>query len=189
MVTRQQLYRCTREHRTKLALFANNRSTKSKNGGRDSSKARAQKEGRRGARRRRQSLRWCHTPVTAPDGISSSFISHNVDRQQRHGQRDGQAPPVTGYAVFDKCHLGTNNDLAAGSKDQTIGKVRIHLFTMEMDRTGRTRTGTHSSHCTRPACVGTGSSGSLRLTCLSLSGVLRLYIQPFTVLQLDALRH
>jgi hypothetical protein len=30
---------------------------------------------------------------------------------------------------------------------------------------------------------------NVRLTCLSLSGVLRLYIQPFTVLQLDALRH
>ncbi|CAD6260552.1 unnamed protein product [Miscanthus lutarioriparius] len=105
---------------------------------------------------------------------------------------------VLTLAVFDNCHLGNG---AAGNgaviRDQRIGKVRIRLSTLEMDKA---RTSAHPLVVLHPS--GLRKNGELclavRLTCLSLGSVVRLYgqpllpkvhyIQPLTVVQLDSLR-
>ncbi|XP_025824067.1 FT-interacting protein 1-like [Panicum hallii] len=105
---------------------------------------------------------------------------------------------VLTLAVFDNCQLG---NAAAGSgaavRDQRIGKVRIRLSTLEMDRVYTTA---HPLVVLHPS--GLRKNGELRLavrlTCLSLGSVVYLYgqpflpkmhyVHPFTVLQLDNLR-
>ncbi|XP_062224813.1 FT-interacting protein 1-like [Phragmites australis] len=107
---------------------------------------------------------------------------------------------VLTLAVFDNCHLG-NATAGNGSndavRDQRIGKVRIRLSTLEMDKV---YTNAHPLVVLHPS--GLRKNGELclavRLTCLSLGSVVYLYsqpllpkmhyIQPFTILQLDALR-
>ncbi|KAL6650889.1 hypothetical protein ACP70R_009814 [Stipagrostis hirtigluma subsp. patula] len=107
---------------------------------------------------------------------------------------------VLTLAVFDNCHLVSGAGGGGGSgavRDQRIGKVRIRLSTLEMDRVYTTA---HPLVVLHPS--GLRRNGELRLavrlTCLSLGGVVHLYgqpllprmhyVQPFTVLQLDNLR-
>ncbi|WVZ55279.1 hypothetical protein U9M48_005960 [Paspalum notatum var. saurae] len=88
---------------------------------------------------------------------------------------------VLTLAVFDNCYLGTATGVV---KDQIkrIGKVRIRLSTLEMDKVstaGLPRT--RSSSCTRPTCARTASSAwpcASQITCLSLGSVVYLYGQP-----------
>jgi hypothetical protein len=106
---------------------------------------------------------------------------------------------VLTLAVFDNSHLaGTNDHTSASSNDQRIGKVRIRLSTLQTDTV---HTNTHSLVALHPSS-GLRRNGDLRLavrlTCLSLASVARLYAQPllpaphylhpFTAPQLDALR-
>uniref|UniRef100_A0A0E0KRT0 C2 domain-containing protein n=1 Tax=Oryza punctata TaxID=4537 RepID=A0A0E0KRT0_ORYPU len=103
---------------------------------------------------------------------------------------------VLTLAVFDNCHLGSNA-AAAGGKDQRIGKVRIRLSTLEMDRV---YTNAHQLVVLHPSGVRKNGDICLavRLTCLSLASVVRLYgqpllprmhyVHPFTIAQLDGLR-
>ncbi|CAL5068405.1 unnamed protein product [Urochloa decumbens] len=86
---------------------------------------------------------------------------------------------VLTLAVFDNCHL--SGGVATGDaavRDQRIGKVRIRLSTLEMDKV---YTNAHPLVTLHPS--GLRSSGELRLavrlTCLSLGAVVRLYGQPF----------
>ncbi|KAJ1271491.1 hypothetical protein BS78_06G131500 [Paspalum vaginatum] len=102
---------------------------------------------------------------------------------------------VLTLAVFDNCHLG--NATAGAGRDQRIGKVRIRLSTLEMDKVC---TSAHPLVLLHPS--GLRKNGELclavRLTCLSLGSVVYLYgqpllpkmhyINPLTVLQLDNLR-
>ncbi|CAN6268219.1 unnamed protein product [Urochloa humidicola] len=102
---------------------------------------------------------------------------------------------VLTLAVFDNCHLAASD---AAVRDQRIGKVRIRLSTLEMDKV---YTNAHPL-VTLHASGGLRRSGELRLAvrlmCLSLGTVLRLYGQPFlprmhyayplTAAQLDSLR-
>jgi hypothetical protein len=105
---------------------------------------------------------------------------------------------VLTLAVFDNCQLGTAAAAGSGAvRDQRIGKVRIRLSTLEMDRVCATA---HPLVVLHPS--GLRKNGDLclavRLTCLSLGGAVFLYgqpflprmhyAQPFTVLQLDNLR-
>ncbi|CAN6235337.1 unnamed protein product [Urochloa humidicola] len=87
---------------------------------------------------------------------------------------------VLTLAVFDNCHLA-----AGGGRDQRIGKVRIRLSTLEM---GRVYTTAHPLVTLNHDASGGGGGGlrnngelrlAVRLTCLSLAAVLRLYGQPF----------
>ncbi|CAO2042657.1 unnamed protein product [Urochloa humidicola] len=105
---------------------------------------------------------------------------------------------VLTLAVFDNCHLAAGDSTGGAGKDQRIGKVRIRLSTLEMDRV---YTDAHPL-VTLHASGGLRRSGELRLavrlTCLSHGAVLRLYGQPFlpmmhyahplTAAQLDSLR-
>lgn len=101
---------------------------------------------------------------------------------------------VLTLAVFDNCNLGNGG---GGGKDQRIGKVRIRLSTLEMDRV---YTNAHRLVVLHPS--GLRKNGdvclAVRLTCLSLASVVRLYgepllpgahyVHPFAVAQLDGLR-
>ncbi|KAL6845783.1 hypothetical protein ACP4OV_024358 [Aristida adscensionis] len=101
---------------------------------------------------------------------------------------------VLTLAVFDNCNLVGNGGAV---RDQRIGKVRIRLSTLEMDRV---HTNAHPLVVLHPS--GLRKNGELclavRFTCLSLAGVVHLYgepflpkmhyLQPLTVLQLDSLR-
>ncbi|KAL5214751.1 hypothetical protein ABZP36_003903 [Zizania latifolia] len=105
---------------------------------------------------------------------------------------------VLTLAVFDNCHIG---NAAAGNggalKDQRIGKVRIRLSALEMDKV---YTNAHQLVVLHPSGVRKNGDICLavRLTCLSLASVVCLYgqpllpkmhyIQPFTIAQLDGLR-
>ncbi|XP_044966845.1 FT-interacting protein 1-like [Hordeum vulgare subsp. vulgare] len=106
---------------------------------------------------------------------------------------------VLTLAMFDNCHLGKAN-AAAGStvlRDQMMGKVRIRLSTLEMDKV---YTNAHPLVVLHPS--GVRKNGELclavRLTSVSLSSVVFLYgqpllpkmhyLQPFAIPQLDALR-
>ncbi|XP_017699349.2 FT-interacting protein 1 [Phoenix dactylifera] len=107
---------------------------------------------------------------------------------------------VITLGVFDNCHLG-GNDKPAGAgppKDMRIGKVRIRLSTLEMDRIY-----THAYPLIVLQPSGVKKMGelqlALRFTCLSLANVIYLYghpllpkmhyIHPFTVSQVDNLRY
>ncbi|KAF8703431.1 hypothetical protein HU200_006609 [Digitaria exilis] len=107
------------------------------------------------------------------------------------------------WEVYDPCTVLTlavlhNAHLAGDKRDQRIGKIRIRLSTLEMDRVYTTA---------HPLLVLDPSSGlrkngelrlALRLTCLSLAGVVRLYgkpffpnmhyAHPFTAAQMETLR-
>jgi hypothetical protein len=108
---------------------------------------------------------------------------------------------VITLGVFDNCHLGGNEKPAAGSgarNDSRIGKVRIRLSTLEMDRI---YTNSYPLLVLQPS--GLKKMGELQLavrfTCLSLAHIIYLYghpllpkmhyLQPFTVNQLDSLRY
>ncbi|KAG1327254.1 FT-interacting protein 1-like [Cocos nucifera] len=106
---------------------------------------------------------------------------------------------VITLGVFDNCHLGGNDKPAGGgpAKDLRIGKVRIRLSTLEMDRIY-----THAYPLIVLQPSGVKKMGELQLamrfTCLSLANVIYLYghtllpkmhyIHPFTVNQVDNLR-
>ncbi|NP_001148072.2 anthranilate phosphoribosyltransferase-like protein [Zea mays] len=104
---------------------------------------------------------------------------------------------VLTLAVFDNCHLGSASAGNGALRDQRIGKVRIRLSTLEMDKT---RTSAHPLVVLHPS--GLRKNGELclavRLTCLTLGSVVRMYgqpllpkahyVQPLTVVQLDSLR-
>lgn len=107
---------------------------------------------------------------------------------------------VITLGVFDNCHLGGNEKPGAGSGpriDSRIGKVRIRLSTLEMDRI---YTNSYPLLVLSPS--GLKKMGELqlavRLTCLSLANIIYLYchpllpkmhyLHPFTVNQLDSLR-
>nr|XP_034589128.1 FT-interacting protein 1 isoform X2 [Setaria viridis] len=111
---------------------------------------------------------------------------------------------VITIGVFDNCHLGINGGGGNGggggapARDARIGKIRIRLSTLETDRVY-----THAYPLIALQKSGVKKMGELRLavrfTCLSLVNMLHLYTQPllprmhylhpFTVTQLDALRH
>ncbi|KAF5473337.1 hypothetical protein F2P56_009955 [Juglans regia] len=108
---------------------------------------------------------------------------------------------VITLGVFDNCHLGGNEKPAAGSGariDSRIGKVRIRLSTLEMDRI---YTNSYPLLVLHPS--GLKKMGELQLavrfTCLSLANLIYLYghpllpkmhyLHPFTVNQLDSLRY
>lgn len=108
---------------------------------------------------------------------------------------------VITLGVFDNCHLGGTEKPAAGSgarNDSRIGKVRIRLSTLEMDRI---YTNSYPLLVLQPS--GLKKMGELQLavrfTCLSLAHIIYLYghpllpkmhyLQPFTVNQLDSLRY
>ncbi|XP_050244718.1 FT-interacting protein 1 [Quercus robur] len=107
---------------------------------------------------------------------------------------------VITLGVFDNCHLGGNEKPAGGGgsqKDSRIGKVRIRLSTLEMDRI---YTNSYPLLVLHPS--GLKKMGELQLavrfTCLSLANIIYLYghpllpkmhyLQPFTVNQLESLR-
>ena len=101
---------------------------------------------------------------------------------------------VITIGVFDNCHLGVNDKPA----DSRIGKVRIRLSTLEMDRI---YTNSYPLLVLQPS--GLKKMGELQLavrfTCLSLASIIYLYghpllpkmhyLHPFTVNQLDSLRY
>ncbi|KAM0990388.1 hypothetical protein ACFX2C_008912 [Malus domestica] len=108
---------------------------------------------------------------------------------------------VITLAVFDNCHLGGNEKPISGSgakNDSRIGKVRIRLSTLEMDRI---YTNSYPLLVIQPS--GLKKMGELQLavrfTCLSLTNIIYLYghpllpkmhyLHPFTVNQLDSLRY
>ncbi|KAE8098856.1 hypothetical protein FH972_016890 [Carpinus fangiana] len=108
---------------------------------------------------------------------------------------------VITLGVFDNCHLGGHEKPGAGSgarNDSRIGKVRIRLSTLEMDRIY-----TNSYPLLVLQSSGLKKMGELQLavrfTCLSLAHIIYLYghpllpkmhyLQPFTVNQLDSLRY
>ncbi|KAK9123057.1 hypothetical protein Sjap_012659 [Stephania japonica] len=115
---------------------------------------------------------------------------------------------VITLGVFDNCHLsggekprpgGGGGGASGGSaKDSRIGKVRIRLSTLEMDRIY-----THSYPLLVLQPSGVKKMGELQLavrfTCLSLANIIYLYghpllpkmhyIHPFTVNQIDSLRY
>ncbi|KAM2241972.1 hypothetical protein COP1_008886 [Malus domestica] len=108
---------------------------------------------------------------------------------------------VITLGVFDNCHLGGNEKpiSATGAKnDSRIGKVRIRLSTLEMDRI---YTNSYPLLVLQPS--GLKKMGELQLavrfTCLSLTNIIYLYghpllpkmhyLHPFTVNQLDSLRY
>ncbi|KAJ4968448.1 hypothetical protein NE237_015149 [Protea cynaroides] len=107
---------------------------------------------------------------------------------------------VITLGIFDNCHLGGNEKPAGGgpAKDSRIGKVRIRLSTLEADRIY-----THSYPLLVLNPSGVKKMGELQLavrfTCLSLANMIYLYghpllpkmhyLHPFTVNQLDNLRH
>lgn len=108
---------------------------------------------------------------------------------------------VITLGVFDNCHLGGNEKPLSGSGakvDSKIGKVRIRLSTIVMDRI---YTNAYPLLVLRSS--GLKKMGELQLavrfTCLSLAHILYLYGQPllpkmhyqhpFTVNQLDSLRY
>ncbi|OEL15761.1 FT-interacting protein 1 [Dichanthelium oligosanthes] len=108
---------------------------------------------------------------------------------------------VLTLAVFDNCLLGSatagSGGNGAAARDQRIGKVRIRLSTLEMDKV---YTSAHPLVVLHPS--GLRKNGELclavRLTCLSLGSVVYLYgqpllpkmhyIHPLTVVQVDNLR-
>ncbi|PON32879.1 Phosphoribosyltransferase [Parasponia andersonii] len=101
---------------------------------------------------------------------------------------------VITIGVFDNCHLGKNDKPA----DSIIGKVRIRLSTLEMDRI---YTNSYPLLVLHPS--GLKKMGELQLavrfTCLSVASIIYLYghpllpkmhyLHPFTVNQLDSLRY
>ncbi|KMZ74246.1 C2 calcium/lipid-binding plant phosphoribosyltransferase familyprotein [Zostera marina] len=101
---------------------------------------------------------------------------------------------VITLGVFDNCHLGDGQNTSA---DTRIGKVRIRLSTLEMDRIY-----THSYPLIVLNSSGVKKMGELqlavRLTCLSMTNMIYLYthpplpkmhyIHPFTVTQVESLR-
>ncbi|KAB2631404.1 multiple C2 and transmembrane domain-containing protein 2-like [Pyrus ussuriensis x Pyrus communis] len=108
---------------------------------------------------------------------------------------------VITLGVFDNCHLGGNEKPISGSgakNDSRIGKVRIRLSTLEMDRI---YTNSYPLLVLQPS--GLKKMGELQLavrfTCLSLANIIYLYghpllpkmhyLHPFTVNQLDSLRY
>ncbi|KAM1208415.1 hypothetical protein ACFX13_014441 [Malus domestica] len=108
---------------------------------------------------------------------------------------------VITLGVFDNCHLGVNEKPISGSgakNDSRIGKVRIRLSTLEMDRI---YTNSYPLLVLQPS--GLKKMGELQLavrfTCLSLTNMIYLYghpllpkmhyLHPFTVNQLDSLRY
>ncbi|XP_004497937.1 FT-interacting protein 1-like [Cicer arietinum] len=107
---------------------------------------------------------------------------------------------VITFGVFDNCHLGGNSQQPSGAKinDSRIGKVRIRLSTLEMDRI---YTNSYPLLVLKPS--GLKKMGELQLairfTCLSLAHIIYLYghpllpkmhyLHPFTVNQLDSLRY
>ncbi|OWM82667.1 FT-interacting protein 1 [Punica granatum] len=108
---------------------------------------------------------------------------------------------VITFGVFDNCHLGGNEKSTAGGgskNDSRIGKVRIRLSTLEMDRIY-----THAYPLLVLQPSGLKKMGELQLairfTCLSLANMIYLYwhpllpkmhyLHPFTVNQLDSLRY
>ncbi|KEH16165.1 putative C2 domain, phosphoribosyltransferase [Medicago truncatula] len=107
---------------------------------------------------------------------------------------------VITFGVFDNCHLGGGNSQQSGAKtnDAKIGKVRIRLSTLEMDRI---YTNSYPLLVLKPS--GLKKMGELQLairfTCLSLAHIIYLYghpllpkmhyLHPFTVNQLDSLRY
>lgn len=108
---------------------------------------------------------------------------------------------VITLGVFDNCHLGRNEKPASGGggkNDSRIGKVRIRLSTLEMDRI---YTNSYPLLVLQPS--GLKKMGELQLavrfTCLSLANIIYLYghpllpkmhyLHPFTVNQLDSLRY
>uniref|UniRef100_M8CBZ4 C2 domain-containing protein n=1 Tax=Aegilops tauschii TaxID=37682 RepID=M8CBZ4_AEGTA len=106
---------------------------------------------------------------------------------------------VLTLAMFDNCHLGKANAAAGNAvlRDQVMGKVRIRLSTLEMDKV---YTNAHHLVVLHPS--GVRKNGELclavRLTSVSLASVMCLYgkpllpkmhyVQPFAIPQLDALR-
>ncbi|XP_042516461.1 FT-interacting protein 1-like [Macadamia integrifolia] len=107
---------------------------------------------------------------------------------------------VITLGIFDNCHLGGNEKPSGGgsAKDPRIGKVRIRLSTLEADRIY-----THSYPLLALQTSGVKKMGELQLavrfTCLSLANMIYLYghpllpkmhyLHPFTVNQVDSLRH
>lgn len=109
---------------------------------------------------------------------------------------------VITLGVFDNCHLGGGGSQptsGSGAKiDSRIGKVRIRLSTLEMDRI---YTNSYPLLVLRPS--GLKKMGevqlAIRFTCLSLAHIIYLYghpllpkmhyLHPFTVNQLDSLRY
>ncbi|KAL5983295.1 Multiple C2 and transmembrane domain-containing protein 2 [Asimina triloba] len=105
---------------------------------------------------------------------------------------------VITLGVFDNCHLGGEKpNGGAPARDSRIGKVRIRLSTLEMDRIY-----THSYPLLVLHPSGVKKTGELQLavrfTCLSLVNIIYQYthpllpkmhyLHPFTVNQLDSLR-
>ncbi|CAL5026924.1 unnamed protein product [Urochloa decumbens] len=86
---------------------------------------------------------------------------------------------VLTLAVFNNCHLAAGDPAAAAFRDQRIGKVRIRLSTLEMDKVYTNAYPLVTLH----DASGLRKNGELRLavrlTCLSLGAVVRLYGQPF----------
>ncbi|XP_061348071.1 FT-interacting protein 1 [Gastrolobium bilobum] len=109
---------------------------------------------------------------------------------------------VITFGVFDNCHLGGGSQQStsgSGAKiDSRIGKVRIRLSTLEMDRIY-----TNSYPLLVLRSSGLKKMGELQLairfTCLSFAHIIYLYghpllpkmhyLHPFTVSQLDNLRY
>ncbi|CAL9129970.1 unnamed protein product, partial [Musa textilis] len=107
---------------------------------------------------------------------------------------------VITLGVFDNCHVGGNEKPGGGgaARDMRIGKVRIRLSTLEMDRIY-----THAYPLVVLQPSGVKKLGELhlavRFTCLSLASMIYLYghpllpkmhyIHPFTINQVDSLRY
>ncbi|XP_027366981.1 FT-interacting protein 1 [Abrus precatorius] len=105
---------------------------------------------------------------------------------------------VITFGVFDNCHLGQQAPGSGAKNDSRIGKVRIRLSTLEMDRIY-----TNSYPLLVLRSSGLKKMGELQLairfTCLSMAHIIYLYghpllpkmhyLHPFTVNQLDNLRY
>ncbi|CAN6453668.1 unnamed protein product [Victoria cruziana] len=108
---------------------------------------------------------------------------------------------VITLGVFDNCHLGSTEkapSVGGTARDSRIGKVRIRLSTLEADRIY-----THSYPLLVLHPSGVKKMGELQLavrfTCLSIAHMIYIYghpllpkmhyLHPFTVSQLDILRH
>lgn len=101
---------------------------------------------------------------------------------------------VVTVGVFDNSQLGEKN----GNKDQRIGKVRIRISTLEAGRVY-----THSYPLLALHPTGIKKMGELhlaiRFTCISFANMLYQYskpllpkmhyVRPFSIMQLDMLRH